>query len=225
MKKRSKRHRQAQTLIDSSKTYDLKEAISVLRKIPSIKFDESVDMHLKLNIDSKKTGQTIRGTVTLPHGTGKKVRIIVFCKGQEQEAKEAGADFIGGTDLIEKVGSGFLDFDCAVATPDMMKELAKLGKILGPRGLMPSPKAGTVTTNVGKIIKELKSGKIEFRIDKQSDIHVSIGRASFDETKLFENARACIDAIQATRPPQVKGQFIGSVSISRTMSPGLRLVI
>lgn len=226
MKGHSKRYKQAQTLVDYTKKYDLKEAISILKKIPNTKFDESLDLHLKLNTDPKKTDQAIRGTVVLPHGTGKKIKVAVFCKGeQEKEAKDAGADYVGGQDLIDKVAAGFLDFDAAVATPELMKDLSKLGKILGPRGLMPSPKSGTVTMNVGKIINELKTGKIEFKIDKQSGIHVSVGRISFDEEKLFENANTLLNAILNAKPASVKGQFITGISITRSMSPGLSLAL
>jgi len=226
MKKHSKRYKQAQTLVDYTKKYDLKEAISILKKIPNTKFDESLDLHLKLNTDPKKTDQAIRGTVVLPHGTGKKIKVAVFCKGeQEKEAKDAGADYVGGQDLIDKVAAGFLGFDAAVATPELMKDLSKLGKILGPRGLMPSPKSGTVTMNVGKIINELKTGKIEFKIDKQSGIHVSVGRISFAEEKLFENANTLLNAILNAKPASVKGQFITGISITRSMSPGLSLAL
>lgn len=226
MKKHSKRYKQAQTLVDYTKKYDLKEAISILKKIPNTKFDESLDLHLKLNTDPKKTDQAIRGTVVLPHGTGKKIKVAVFCKGeQEKEARDAGADYVGGQDLIDKVTAGFLGFDAAVATPELMKDLSKLGKILGPRGLMPSPKSGTVTMNVGKIINELKTGKIEFKIDKQSGIHVSVGRISFAEEKLFENANTLLNAILNAKPASVKGQFITGISITRSMSPGLSLAL
>lgn len=226
MKKHSKRYKQAQTLVDYTKKYDLKEAISILKKIPNTKFDESLDLHLKLNTDPKKTDQAIRGTVVLPHGTGKKIKVAVFCKGeQEKEARDAGADYVGGQDLIDKVAAGFLGFDAAVATPELMKDLSKLGKILGPRGLMPSPKSGTVTMNVGKIINELKTGKIEFKIDKQSGIHVSVGRISFAEEKLFENANTLLNAILNAKPASVKGQFITGISITRSMSPGLSLAL
>ena len=226
MKKHSKRYKQAQTLVDYTKKYDLKEAISILKKIPNTKFDESLDLHLKLNTDPKKTDQAIRGTVVLPHGTGKKIKVAVFCKGeQEKEARDAGADYVGGQDLIDKVAAGFLGFDAAVATPELMKDLSKLGKILGPRGLMPSPKSGTVTMNVGKIINELKTGKIEIKIDKQSGIHVSVGRISFAEEKLFENANTLLNAILNAKPASVKGQFITGISITRSMSPGLSLAL
>ncbi|MFH1202180.1 MAG: 50S ribosomal protein L1 [Candidatus Omnitrophota bacterium] len=226
MDKSSKRYKEALKLADPAKKYPLKEAISILKQMPKIKFDESVDLHLKLNVDSKNTEQAIRGTVVLPHGTGKKVKVAVFCKGeQEKEARDAGADFIGGQDLIDKVAGGFLDFDCAVATPEMMKDLSKLGKLLGPRGLMPSPKTGTVTMGVGKIIKELKAGKIEFKMDKQSGIHASVGKISFDEDKLIENADSLLNAIRAAKPAAVKGQFIDNISIASSMSPGLRLTL
>lgn len=168
----------------------------------------------------------VRGTVALPHGTGKKIRVAVFCKGEyERIAKDAQADYVGGTDLIDKVAAGFLDFDCTIATPEMMKDLSKLGKVLGPRGLMPSPKTGTVTTDIAKAIDEVKKGKVEFRMDKQSGIHLLVGRISFSEDKIYENAIRVIDAVNEARPASVKGKFIKSLFIASSMNPGLRLVV
>ncbi|MCM8771151.1 MAG: 50S ribosomal protein L1 [Candidatus Omnitrophica bacterium] len=226
MKKYSKRYKEAIKLLDKNKTYSLKEAISCLKKMPPPKFDSSVDLHFQLNVDPKKPEEMVRGTVVLPHGRGKAVRVAVFCKGEaEKEAKEAGADIVGAEDLINKVAGGFLDFDCAVATPEIMKELSKLGKVLGPRGLMPSPKTGTLTNDVGKAVKELKKGKVEFKVDKQGGIHLSIGKLSFDETKIYENATKVIEAINSSRPASVKGTFIKSVSLASTMSPGLKIAL
>jgi large subunit ribosomal protein L1 len=202
----------------------LKEAISILKKASNTKFDSSIDLHFHLNVDPKKSDQMVRGTVVLPHGTGKKIRVAVFAKGeQEKQAREAGADYVGGADLIDKVSKGFLDFDRAIATPEMMKELSRLGKILGPRGLMPSPKTGTVTNDVVTAIEQIRKGKVEFKVDKQGGIHLSIGKASFPEDKLKENASTLIDAINTARPPALKGKYIKNLSLSSTMSPGLKI--
>jgi large subunit ribosomal protein L1 len=226
MKRRSKRYAESIKQVDKTKTYTLKEAIGVLKKTTPPKFDGSLDLHFNLSIDPKKSDQMVRGTVVLPHGTGKKIRVAVFCKGeQERIAKEAQADFVGSNDLIDKVAGGFLDFDCAIATPEMMKDLSRLGKILGPRGLMPSPKTGTVTTDVTKAIQDVKKGKVEFRVDKQGGVHLSVGKVSFEEDKLYENASRVIDALNEAKPASVKGKFVKSIFISSTMNPGLRLVI
>lgn len=224
MIKASKRVKTFEGLRDKAKRYSLKEAISILKKAPKAKFDESVDLSIKLDVDPKQTDQMVRGTVVLPHGTGKTRRVAVFCKGEAQHrAKEAEADHVGAEDLIDKVSKGFLDFDVAVATPEMMKELSKLGKILGPRGLMPNPKAGTVTEDVAKAVKEVKGGKIEFKMDKISNINISIGKVSFDENKIYDNAYILIETVQHARPATLKGNYIRSISISTTMGPGVRL--
>jgi large subunit ribosomal protein L1 len=226
MKKRSKRYQVAEKEVEQNKSYTLKEAISILKKFPPPKFDASVDLHFHLNVDPKQSDQMVRGTAVLPHGTGRKIRIAVFCKGENQNiAKQAGADYIGDNDLIEKIAAGFLDFDCVVATPDMMRDMSKLGKILGPRGLMPSPKTGTVTTDISKAIEDLKKGKIEFKLDKQSGIHVSIGRFSFEEAKLYDNASKVIEALNEARPAVVKGKFVKIMYLSSTMNPGLNIQI
>lgn len=226
MKKHSKRYNESEKQVDRTKNYSLKEVISSIKKMPKPKFDGSVDLHFNLNVDPKKTDQMVRGTVVLPHGTGKKVRIAVFCKGEhERLAKDANADFVGGTELIEKVNAGFLDFDCAIATPEMMKDLSKLGKILGPRGLMPSPKTGTVTTDIKKAIDDVRKGKVEFRVDKQSGVHLSVGKVSFDEDKLYKNAVCVIEALNEARPISIKGKFIKTSSISSSMNPGIRIDI
>jgi large subunit ribosomal protein L1 len=226
MKLRSKRYKESQKLTDKTKTYSLKEAIPILKKLAPPKFDGSLDLHFNLNVDSKKSDQMVRGTVVLPHGTGKKVRVAVFCKGEhERLAREANADYVGANDLIDKVAQGFLDFDCAIATPEMMKDLSKLGKILGPRGLMPSPKAGTVTNDFVKAIEDVRKGKVEFRVDKQGGMHLSVGKVSFDEDKLYENATRVIEAVSDAKPASIKGKFIKSLSVSSTMNPGLRIVI
>lgn len=211
-------------MVDKSKLYDLKEAFSILKKTPASKFDESVDLSIKLNVDPKEISQSIRGAVVLPHGTGKKIRVAVFCKQQHlSQAREAGADIAGDADLIEKVSGGFLDFDVAVATPDMMKEMAKLGRLLGPRGLMPSPKAGTVTNDVAKAVKEVKAGKVEFKMDKLGCINISVGKRSFSEEAIIENASKLIGAINQAKPPQIKGRFLKRISISTTMGPGIKV--
>lgn len=224
MKKRSKRYKEISNLFKEDESYSLKEAISILKKASNTKFDSSIDLHFHLNVDPKKSDQMVRGTVVLPHGTGKKIRIAVFAKGeQEKQAREAGADYVGGADLIDKVSKGFLDFERAIATPEMMKELSRLGKILGPRGLMPSPKTGTVTNDVVTAIEQIRKGKVEFKVDKQGGIHLSIGKASFPEEKLKENASTLIDAINTARPPALKGKYIKNLFLSSTMSPGLRI--
>ncbi len=226
MARLSKRVKQVQGLVDKNRSFPLEEAISNISKFPQVKFDETVELHFHLNIDSKTSDQSVRGTVPLPHGTGKTIRIAVFCKGDAtQKAKSAGADYVGAEDLIEKVSKGFLDFDCVVASPDMMRELSKLGKVLGPRGLMPSPKAGTVTMDVERAIKELRAGKIEFKSDKQSGIHVGIGKRSFSKDQLLENAQNVIEAINQAKPATVKGNLIKSIFVATTMGPGQKVAI
>lgn len=226
MREHSKRYKESEKQLDREKSYELKDAIAILKKMPATKFDSSLDLHFNLNVDSKKSDQMVRGTVLLPHGTGKKIRVAVFCKGEhEQKAKEAKADYVGGNELIDKVAAGFLDFDCAIATPEMMKDLSKLGKILGPRGLMPSPKTGTVTNDIVKAIDDVKKGKVEFRVDKQGGMHLGVGKISFDENKLFENASRVIEAVNESKPASVKGKFVKSLFVSTTMNPGFRLVV
>ncbi len=226
MNKPSKRYQESKKQHQEDKTYTLKEAVVLLKKMPTPKFDASVDLHFHLNIDSKKSDQMVRGTVVLPHGTGKKVRVAVFCRGEhERQAKESGADYVGANELIDRVAGGFLDFDCAIATPDLMKDLSKLGKVLGPRGLMPSPKTGTVTVDIKKAIEDVRRGKVEFRTDKQCGVHLSVGKMSFDEDKILDNATKVIDAINEARPASVKGKYVLSMFISSTMNPGLRLGI
>lgn len=224
MKKHSKRFKEADKLVDPDKVYSVEEAVAILKKAPKAKFEETVEISFDLNVDPKKSDQMVRGSVTLPHGTGKKVKVAVFCKGEaETQAKEAGADFVGAEDLIKKVSEGWLGFDCAVATPDMMKDLSRLGKVLGPRGLMPSPKSGTVTKDVAKAIKEVKAGKLDFKIDKQGDIHLGVGKISFEENKICENIRIVLNTLLALKPASVKGQFIKNAAVSSTMGPGIRI--
>jgi len=216
--------KEAHKLVDKTKLYEFNEAVSVLKKVPTTKFDESVDLSIKLNVNSKEISQPVRGSVVLPHGTGKKIKVAVFCKGEHStQANESGADIVGDADLIEKVSGGFLDFDVCIATPDMMKDLARLGKILGPRGLMPSPKAGTVTMDVAKAIRDVKAGKVEFKMDKLGCINRSVARLSFDEKAIVENAKTLISAVMHAKPTQVKGNFLKNVSMSTTMGPGLKL--
>ena len=225
MKKLTKRLKSVQTLYDATKSYSLKDAIAIIKKTPKLKFDETVEIAAKLSIDPKQSqSASIRGTVALPHGTGRKVRVVVFCKGEEEKkARDAGADFVGAEDLIAKVQGGWADFDVAIATPDMMRDMAKLGKILGPRGLMPNPKSGTVTLDTAKTVKEVKAGKIEFKMDKQAGIHAPLGKVSFTEEALYANAMLLIDAIMSSNPGGMKGQHVKTLYISTTMGPGLKL--
>ena len=225
-RQRSKRYRQAAERVQKKATYTLDQAIGVLQQMPAVKFDEAVALSAVLSIDPKKTDQVVRGTVTLPHGTGSTRRVAVFCKGeQELQAKEAGAEYVGGAELIEKVAGGWLDFDVAVATPDMMRDVSKLGKILGPRGMMPNPKAGTVTDDVAKAITDVKRGKVEFKMDKLANIHFPIGKRSFEPRQLVENGQAALEAIVRARPATVKGRLLERVVLSSTMSPGIPLKI
>ena len=220
----SKRFTQAATLVDQKTTYPLEKAVDLLKQFPAVKFNETVELSVSLTIDPKKTDQVVRGTVTLPHGTGKIRRVAVFCKGEkETQAKEAGADFVGAADLIEKVSGGWLEFDVAVATPDMMRDVSRLGKILGPKGMMPNPKTGTVTDDVAKAINDIKGGKVEFKMDKLANIHFVIGKRSFQPQQLVENGRTAIEAIVHARPTSTKGKMIRRISLSSTMSPGIQL--
>lgn len=224
MKKESKRVKEFKQLFEKDKSYTLEEIMFILKKAHKVKFDESVDLNIQLGLDPKQSELMVRGTVVLPHGIGKKIRVAVFCKGEEANAaKEAQADYIGAQDLIDKIQSGWLEFDVAVSTPEMMRDLAKLGKILGPRGLMPSPRAGTVTQDVGKAVKEAKAGKVEFKMNKLAGINVSVGKISFSENALIENAKTIIDAINRARPQAAKGTYIKNISVSTTMGPGLKL--
>ena len=226
MKRISKRLKEGYKAVDREKTYTLEEAITAIESFPKVKFDETVEIHFALGINPKASDQIVRGTVVLPHGTGKSLRIAVFCKGEnEAKAKGAGADFVGAEELIDKVSKGFLDFDVVVATPDMMRELSKLGKVLGPRGLMPTPKAGTVTPDVVKAISELKAGKIEFKSDKQAGVHLGVGKRSFSKDKLADNIRQILDAINLAKPNTLKGTYIKSASLTTTMGPGLKVAI
>lgn len=218
----SKRHAKAQQLVDKSKTYLLDEAAKLLKQMPATKFDETVELSVSLTIDPKKTDEVVRGTVVLPHGTGKTRTVAVFCKGeQEILAKQAGAEYVGAADLIQKVQDGWMDFDVAIATPDMMRDVSKLGKILGPRGLMPNPKAGTVTQDVAKAIQDVKRGRIEFKMDKLANLHVIVGKRSFSAEQLAENGRTVVDAIVRARPATTKGKMLRRIVLSSTMSAGV----
>lgn len=224
MAHRSKRMKQIDALLDEKKVYKLEEAVEFLKKCPTVKFDQSINAALKIGIDPKKSDQQVRGTVSLPHGTGKKIVLVVIAKGEKaKEAQEAGADFVGADDLLEKIKGGWTDFSALIATPDMMRELGKLGKVLGPRGLMPTPKAGTVTNDVAKAVKEVKAGKIEFKVDKTGNINGSVGKISFSTTHLMENLRTFMQAIARSKPASAKGNFLRSLYISSTMGPGLKV--
>lgn len=210
--------------VDSSKLYNLDDAVKLVPETTVAKFDETVDLAVRLGVDPKQPEQMVRGTVVLPNGTGKKVRVLVFAKGEkEKEAKDAGADFVGGDDLIEKVSKGWLDFDSIVATPDMMGAVGKLGKVLGPRGLMPNPKLGTVTFDVARAVKEVKAGKIEFKVDKSGNMHVPIGKVSFGVNKLKENLTALLETVVKAKPSTSKGTYLKSITISTTMGPGIKI--
>jgi large subunit ribosomal protein L1 len=210
--------------LDRSKRYELEEGVKLLLETAYAKFDEGVDLAIRLGVDPKKADQMVRGTVVLPHGTGKKVRVLAFAKGQkEKEALDAGADFAGGEDLIEKVSKGWLEFDKAVATPDIMGLVSKLGKILGPRGLMPNPKVGTVTFDLERAIKEIKAGKVEFKVEKAGVIHVPVGKVSFGFGQLLENIKTLLEVILRVKPPTSKGIYLRSIALSTTMGPGIKI--
>jgi large subunit ribosomal protein L1 len=222
--KKSKRKNEISEKVDIGKDYSLDEALVLLKDCAKAKFDESVDIAMNLGVDPRHADQVVRGTVALPHGTGKEVRVLVFTKGdKENEAKGAGADFVGMEDLVKKINGGWFDFDVVVATPDVMGEVGKLGRVLGPRGLMPNPKSGTVTFEVGQAVKDLKAGKIEFRVDKYGILHASIGRASFDGGKLRENVLAFVETVVRMKPSSAKGQYVKRVTLSTTMGPGIAL--
>ena len=207
-----------------TKIYDLPGASELVKEVAFAKFDETVELALRLGVDPKRADQMVRGTTVLPHGTGKKVRIVVFAKGEkEQEAKEAGADFVGSEDLLEKIKGGWLDFDSAIATPDLMGAVGKLGKVLGPRGLMPNPKTGTVTFDVAKAIQEIRKGRVEYKVDKAGNVHVPIGKVSFGSEKIKENAQAVLESIIKAKPASSKGRYLKGATMSSTMGPGIPL--
>jgi large subunit ribosomal protein L1 len=221
---RSKRYRAAAEQVDRSKAYNLADAVATLKKFPPPKFDQTVTVSIRLGVDPKQSDQMVRGTCPLPHGSGKTVRVLVFAEGQAAKAaQEAGAEYVGFKDLIQKVQEGFQDFDVAVATPAAMAEVRKLGKVLGPRGLMPNPKTGTVTEDTAKAIQEVKAGRVEFKLDKNGNVAVPVGKFSFDEKALVENGTAVIDAVVKARPATAKGRFLEGLTLSATMSPGIPL--
>ena len=219
-----RRHREALASVDREREYEPAEAVALVKSLSSAKFDESVEVAVRLGVDPRKQDQNVRGVVVLPHGTGKTKRVLVFAKGEKlKEAEAAGADYVGDADLINKIQQGWFEFDVCVATPDMMSEVGKLGRILGGKGLMPNPKAGTVTNDVTKAVQEIKAGKIEYRLDKAGQIHAPIGKVSFDADKLNENLKALIDALNRAKPAAAKGVYLKNISISSTMGPGARL--
>lgn len=224
MAKLTKRSKQASALVDRNTQYGLDEAVSLLKQTATAKFDETIELAFNLNVDPKYADQQIRGAIVLPHGTGKSKRVLVFAKGAKvQEAEAAGADFVGSEELVAKIQGGCLDFDVVVATPDMMSVVGRLGKVLGPKGLMPNPKVGTVTMDVTKAVQEVKAGKVEYRTDKAGNIQLSVGKASFSEDQLRDNIRTIFDRIAKARPASVKGQYMKSVTLSATMGPGVAL--
>ncbi len=224
MANEGKRMRAARAGINSETRYPLADAIRLAVQGATAKFDETVELAVRLGVDPRQADQNLRGTVVLPHGTGKTVRVLVFAKGEkEREATEAGADFVGGEDLVKKITEGWLDFDKAVATPDMMGLVGRIGKVLGPRGLMPNPKVGTVTFEVGKAVSELKAGKVEFRVEKAGIVHVPVGKASFGEQKLTENAQALLTSLIRAKPAAAKGNYLISVAVASTMGPGVKV--
>src|SRR5499433_4008654 len=222
MRNRGKKFAAARAQIAVDRVYTIEEAIPLVQQAKYVKFDETVDMSLRLGVDPKHADQMVRGSVVLPHGLGKSKRVLAIAGGEKQkEAQDAGADVVGGEELVEKIQGGFMDFDAVVATPDMMRAVGKLGKVLGPRGLMPNPKTGTVTADISKAVKEIKAGKVEFRVDKTGVIHAPVGKVSFEKDRLTENAKTLIDAIMRAKPATAKGKYVKSAGISSTMGPGI----
>lgn len=224
MAKKGKKFVAAAAQVDSTKAYELKDAIALLKKVSFEKFDASVEFAIRLNLDPRKAEQNLRGALVLPHGTGKTKRVLVFAQGDKaKEAQEAGADFVGDDDLVKKIQDGWMDFDTVVATPDMMGKIGRLGRVLGPRGLMPNPKTGTVTMDVTKAVNEIKAGKVEYRVDKVGNIHVTVGKVSFGAEQLEENINVLYDTLVKLRPSTVKGVFVQNLSIASTMGPGIKV--
>ena len=223
--KKGKKYVEAAKLVDKMTQYEVEDAVSLIKKTAVAKFDETIEAHIRLGVDGRHADQQVRGAVVLPHGTGKTVRVLVFAKGAKlDEAQAAGADFVGGEELIPKIqNEGWFDFDVVVATPDMMGVVGRLGRVLGPRGLMPNPKGGTVTMDVTKAIEDIKAGKVEYRLDKANIIHVAVGKASFSEEQLADNVNAIMDAIRKAKPASAKGQYFRSVTLASTMGPGVKL--
>jgi len=224
LKKRGKKYQEAAKLVDRTKTYDIQEAVTILKEAASAKFDETIEVAFRLGGSPKKADENIRGAVVLPHGTGKTQRVLVFAKGEKvKEAEAAGADYIGDQEIISKINEGWFDFDVIVATPDMMAEVGKLGRVLGPKGLMPNPKTGTVTFEVEKAVNDIKAGKVEYRVDKSSNLHVPIGKVSFENEKLIDNFNTIIDTIIKVKPQSSKGTYLRNVVITSTMGPGIKI--
>lgn len=224
MKKVGKKHTEATKKVDRARRYTLDEATSLVKDVSRAKFDETVDVAVRLGVNPKHADQMVRGALVLPHGVGKTVRVLVFARGEKvAEAEQAGADFVGGEELVAKVTGGWLDFDTVVATPDMMGQVGKLGRVLGPRGLMPNPKVGTVTFDVSKAVREAKAGKVEFRVEKAGIVHVPIGKVSFEPTLLQDNVRALMQALMKAKPSTAKGQYVRSITLNSTMGPGIRI--
>jgi large subunit ribosomal protein L1 len=224
MSRIGKSYRKVLDKVDRNQRYQLEESLKLVKETARAKFDETVDIAIRLGVDPRQADQNIRGTVALPHGMGKTVRVLAFAKGEkEREAQEAGADFIGSDELIKKISEGWLDFDKAVATPDMMAAVGRIGKILGPRGLMPNPKTGTVSLDIGKAVREIKAGKLEFRVDKAGIVHVPVGRASFSAEQLIDNARMVLLTILRAKPASAKGNYVKGVTIATTMGPGIKI--
>lgn len=225
MSKHGKRYKEAVKDLDLKAKREVPDAVDILSKARYAKFDESIEMHIRLGVDPRNAEQQVRGTVVLPHGTGKEVRVLVFAKGDAaKEAEEAGASYVGAEDLAAKIKGGWTDFDAAVATPDMMRIVGQIGKILGPRGLMPNPKAGTVTPKVGNAVEQLKAGKVEYRLDRQAIVHCNIGKSSFENSQLSENALALLDALWRAKPAAAKGTYMKSISLTSTMGPGINVI-
>lgn len=222
MAKQGKKYQDALKLIESDKLYEVQEAMELVKKTATAKFDETIELHVRLGVDPKYPDQQVRGAIVLPNGTGKTSRVLVFAKGEKvKEAEDAGADYVGSDELVQKIQGGWFEFDVAVATPDMMGTVGRIGKVLGPRGLMPNPKLGTVTMDLGKAIAEIKAGKVEYRTDKAGNVHVPIGKASFDAEKLAQNYRALMETLQRVRPAAAKGQYVKSITVVSTMGPGI----
>jgi len=224
MPKRGKKYREAAGKVEPDRLYKVEEAAALIKEVSYAGFDASVDLHVQLGVDPRNADQQVRGTLTLPHGTGKTKRVAVFARGERaQEAKEAGADIVGGEELIERIREGFMDFDACVATPDMMREVGKIGRTLGPRGLMPSPKSGTVTNDLAEAINGIKGGRVEYRLDRMAVVHICVGRVSFTSQQLGENLRTVLEALVRARPSSAKGRYMKSVTLASTMSPGIAI--
>jgi large subunit ribosomal protein L1 len=224
MSGQGKRYREAVSKVDREREYTPAEAVKLLKELPTAKFDETVEVSFRMGVDPRKADQLIRGTVSLPHGTGRSVRVAAFAQGDKaREAQEAGADVVGGEELVEEIIKGNIDFDAAVATPDVMSIVGKAGRVLGPRGLMPNPKAGTVTNDLGKAVRDIKAGRLEYRVDRQGNLHLVIGKSSFDERRLLDNYLAVVDEVIRAKPATSKGKYIKTVTVSSTMGPGIKI--